>query len=341
MQLWYHIRRSQGADANQPPHADTGTKPKAAFNLFPELPVELRLLIWNHALEQPRAIFITHKHISDRKKLGLLAYPCWRCPITGKRYKQTSALLFVNHEARAVALNYDRYSFFSVGIRKHAVPGLRFAATPNDFVVIAADELLRASPEHTIRITRSEGFAQYDGTRRGYHAPVVRRFLILQNEDQLKSNEGLIAHVARDSKRGTPVYRLIANEALKHAEHVIKSPNAADFESIHCLAPGWTAREPHGLRSLEGLPDIDTSVWDSHPLLDHIAMLYYREIEGDPRAGGNGNGVETLQNRLSSVSEVELTEASAKLSTMKLDDTMTKIADIERSVESMLRRLGG
>ena len=120
MQLWHHIRRSQGADANQP-HSDIGTKPQAEFKFFSKLPAELRLTIWELALEQPRAIFITHEHIRNRQKLELPAYPGWRCPVTGRRYEQASVLLFVSHEARAAALNYNHYRFFSVVSENHGV----------------------------------------------------------------------------------------------------------------------------------------------------------------------------------------------------------------------------
>ena len=157
----------QEVDIPQPrPDTDTisktGTVSQMAFNLFPDLPTELRLRIWKCALEQPRAVIISPRLLEDRRKAGLAAYPRWRCPVTKRRWEQVSVLFFVNHEARSVALNYNRYSFFSVAMKDQqswlSLYPLRFAITPNDFVVADAGNMSFATPVYEFIITRTYGF---------------------------------------------------------------------------------------------------------------------------------------------------------------------------------------
>lgn len=243
--------------------SQTGTMSGVAFNLFPSLPTELRLQIWRHALEQPRAITISSKLLEDRLNAGLPSYPCWRCPVTGQRYEQVSALFFVNHEARFVALNYNQYNFFSVAMRDpqatmSSLYPLRFATTPNDFVVADTSDISWADPNHELVITRSEGFG-----KSATSDLAIPRLLVVRgpNEPKIMRVNRFVSH---------KVWKRVLGRTRKVFG---PSPAAAFFKSLHFLEPSWVVT-PQGLSCLIGLPDVNISIWNSQPLLEHIMPDY-------------------------------------------------------------------
>lgn len=105
---------------------------------------------------------------------------------------------------------------------------------------------------------------------------MIRRFLIVQGPNQ-PTDVGFYAGLQSREMRETIMYDYFTlQRALWGTRDVFNSASAADrLESVHILEEGWTATL-RGLRSLNGLPDVNTSIWNSRPLLEHIETVYNR-----------------------------------------------------------------
>jgi 2EXR family len=84
-------------------------KPLEEFTLFPKLATEIRPMIWGHALPGPRVVTISQKFDGPCGSYGLVYN-------LGSE-QLTPAMLRVNSEARAVALEHYKPSFYGVNGR--------------------------------------------------------------------------------------------------------------------------------------------------------------------------------------------------------------------------------
>jgi hypothetical protein len=88
------------------------------FSLFPKLPIELRLLVWEMALPEPRCL----EMVQILEETGLLAphlySKYWKVTPSSSRQDKSPAMLFASHEPREVALKH--YQPF-----KHGYPSIQ------------------------------------------------------------------------------------------------------------------------------------------------------------------------------------------------------------------------
>ena len=229
--------------------------------------------VWERALEHPRAV-----HITMEKQPSS---PHWWCPARGRQYENACALFFVNREARAAVLGYGSYAFICIEGRRPITHPLHFALAANDFVVARGADLLCTLPRCAVTPSAGIGADSND-------VPAIRRVLILHNEDELFDVIGAGPWLPSGWPHTAVMRRAMAREAFQRIVHVLAPSGAAvHLETLHCLADGWTAMpQGLGLRGPADLSNVETSVWDSRPLLERVITLYDRAT--DEGCGGSG-----------------------------------------------------
>ncbi|KAI0114177.1 hypothetical protein F4776DRAFT_326175 [Hypoxylon sp. NC0597] len=147
----------------------TSTVPLHKFNLFPDLPPELRIKIWNSALERQRIIKV---RLRNRVLMnGLLARQGVARPQTreGERYSVVvdgyhalSKLFCVNRESRDAALSFYRVHlpcwFVKDATRDDAMkPGILYFNPEHDFLYINTDTGHIANFLHDLKTIHDPG----------------------------------------------------------------------------------------------------------------------------------------------------------------------------------------
>lgn len=82
-----------------------------AFTLFPKLPPELRLLIWEEAALVPRIWGISPNTYPEylQSVSGDAATPCYKASMFGHLFEQVSPLFLASRESREVAIRCYRF----------------------------------------------------------------------------------------------------------------------------------------------------------------------------------------------------------------------------------------
>ncbi|KAI0123745.1 hypothetical protein BJ170DRAFT_686999 [Xylariales sp. AK1849] len=99
------------------PSPTTSELPLAEFHLFPNLPVELRLTIWELEATSPRLLNLFDRRVTFRNREAS-GQPTCEINVQGQVYRQVSPLFLVKRESRHVAVRVYRFEFlFSHGLQ--------------------------------------------------------------------------------------------------------------------------------------------------------------------------------------------------------------------------------
>ncbi len=107
---------------------DVGVSKTMEFPLFPFFPAEIRLAIWEAAIETPRII-----HVGSPDKVDTSACVMFK----GHLCTQVTNIFHVNQESREQALRYP-FVHFSVFPDRDCLDSVHFLITPHDIVAMGA-----------------------------------------------------------------------------------------------------------------------------------------------------------------------------------------------------------
>ncbi len=302
-------------------NSNTATTAAAAFPRFPDLPPELRLQIWRHALEAPRLVDVRFGQVRGRRT------PHWHCCADsgdGWRLEHAPALCFVNRESRGVARAYVGYSFLVVEGVRPARHRLRFALTGDDVVALGGDAVLRVNPSCTFAVTSAaaaaaaaaaDGGGDNGGGGDGQDSACgdkalgwvkgarehgvrgargVRRVLIQQPLDALFDILGSGPWYPSGWPHTDAMKRAVARETFSRLRSAFGEEDGGageGLQTVYCLEDGWVSTSM-GPRSLHGVPGEVASVWNYEPVFARMVKVYDKSTDGkrgdDEKAGNRG-----------------------------------------------------
>ncbi|EMR62346.1 hypothetical protein UCREL1_10720 [Eutypa lata UCREL1] len=274
----------------------TITPTTTTFPQFRTLPTELRLQIWEHALEAPRIVDARFSHIRDGRT------PHWS-DAAGRRLEHAHALFFACRESRDVAVRYPRYAVYVVEGRMPVRHRLRFALTERDVLAVPADAALNVNPLLRVWGVGDDdgggggGDGENGGGRGRGRAKKVRQVLVLVNVDALFDVIGSGPWYPSGWPHTKVMERAVSRETFARLCSVFggKGGGGSDLRTVYCLEEGWTST-PRGLKSLHSLPSTAHSLWESHPISTCMVKLYDKAVDGveedDEKGGADGGSWE-------------------------------------------------
>ncbi|KAI1505767.1 hypothetical protein F5X99DRAFT_404802 [Biscogniauxia marginata] len=230
---------TQGDGPHFFPHVTTITTTDIAgnprvFSRFPNLPIELRLIIWELAIRHPRVICMD----PDLPSRATHLKPFFT--IDGDLYRQVPVLYFVNEEARAIASKkYINHICLSIGT--HSV-----------YYLIAEDDIVHFPLDFRSRID-----CRISGDMTGIH-----NFLIYEHHFHLHQ-------ALRDTVLPARTISLLAVLLLKHT--VMEVYTALMSFPKRYVTPPWTVYSIISARADSELIDSSLST-DYETLARHIQL---------------------------------------------------------------------